>query len=200
MHCLVTAGATIEPIDEVRYLTNQSTGRLGSALAEELHRSEHQVTLLLSETAQKKPRSNNIEIHTFTTTASLQNLIKDMAKVDISAVFHVAAVSDFTPVQAQNGKINSNTLFTLKLKPTQKIINSLRNMYPDSLLIGWKYEIEGNHRSLLLKGQEQIERCGTDGCVLNGPAYGMGFGLLQERVRHCDGEDDLFNSLITLLQ
>ena len=106
MHCLVTAGATIEPIDEVRHLTNQSTGRLGSALAEELERSEHKVTLLLSETAQKKPRSNRIEIHTFTTTASLQKLIIDMAKVDISAIFHAAAVSDFTPVQAQNGKIS----------------------------------------------------------------------------------------------
>ena len=173
MHCLVTAGATIEPIDEVRHLTNQSTGRLGSALAEELERSEHKVTLLLSETAQKKPRSNRIEIHTFTTTASLQKLIIDMAKVDISAIFHVAAVSDFTPVQAQNGKISSNTLFTLKLKPTQKIINDLRNMYPDSLLIGWKYEIEGNHRSLLLKGQEQTQAVHAleQSCHLNKPKY-----------------------------
>ena len=200
MHCLVTAGATIEPIDEVRHLTNQSTGRLGSALAEKLQRAEYKVTLLISETAQKKPRSRNIEIHTFTTTASLQKLIKDMAKVDISAIFHAAAVSDFAPVQAQNGKINSNTLFTLKLKPTQKIINGLRNLYPDSLLIGWKYEIEGNRRSLLLKGYEQIERCGTDCCVLNGPAYGKGFGLLQEEICHCADEDELFSSLITLLQ
>ena len=200
MHCLITAGATVEPIDEVRHLTNQSTGRLGCALAEKLHRSEHQVTLLLSETAQKIPRSDNIEIHNFTTTTSLQKLIKDMAKVDISAVFHAAAVSDFAPVQVLNGKIDSNTPFTLELTPTKKIINDLRNMYPNSLLIGWKYELEGNHRSLLLKGQEQIVRCSTDGCVLNGPAYGKGFGLLQERVRHCDDEDDLFGSLITLLQ
>ena len=200
MHCLVTAGATIEPIDEVRHLTNQSTGRLGSALAEKLQRSEHKVKLLLSETAQKKPQSNSIEIHTFTTTASLQKLIKDMAKVDISAIFHAAAVSDFTPVQSQNGKINSNEPFTLKLKPTQKIINDLRNLYPDSLLIGWKYEVEGSPHSLLRKGQEQIERCDTNGCVLNGPAYGKGFGLLQEEIRHCDDEHDLFSSLITLLQ
>ena len=41
---------------------------------------------------------------------------------------------------------------------------------------------------------------GTDGCVLNGPAYGKGFGLLQEEVRHCDNDDDLFGNLVTLLQ
>ena len=128
---------------------------------------------------------------------TIQKLIKDMAKEGISAVFHAAAVSDFAPVQVLNGKIDSNTPFTLKLKPTKKIINDLRNMYPNSLLIGWKYEIEGNHRSLLLKGQEQIERCGTDGCVLNGPAYGKGFGLLQDEIRHCDDEDVLFSNLIT---
>ena len=200
MHCLVTAGATIEPIDEVRHLTNQSTGRLGSALAEKLHRSGHKVTLLLSETAQKLPELNNIEIQTFTTTVSLQRQIEDMAASDISAIFHVAAVSDFMVAQSQNGKINSNTPFTLELMPAQKIINGLRNLYPDSLLIGWKYEVEGSSRSLLLKGREQIERCVTDGCVLNGPAYGKGFGLLQEEIRHCDNEHDLFSSLITLLQ
>lgn len=200
MHCLVTAGATIEPIDEVRHLTNYSTGRLGSALADKLCRCDHKVTLLLSETAQKLPESNNIDIQTFTTTVSLQSQVTDMATSDISAVFHVAAVSDFTVTQTQKGKINSNTPFTLELMPAQKIINGLRNLYPDSLLIGWKYEVEGSSRSLLLKGREQIERCGTDGCVLNGPAYGKGFGLLQGKICHCDNEQDLFKSLITLLQ
>ena len=39
MHCLVTAGATIEPIDAVRRLTNQSTGRLGCGLADALARA-----------------------------------------------------------------------------------------------------------------------------------------------------------------
>ncbi|SVB07858.1 uncharacterized protein METZ01_LOCUS160712, partial [marine metagenome] len=51
MHCLVTAGPTIEPIDEVRRLTNHSTGRLGCSLADALSHAGHRVTLLLSEVA-----------------------------------------------------------------------------------------------------------------------------------------------------
>ena len=51
VHCLVTAGPTFEPIDQVRRLTNFSTGRLGSELAACLAAAGHQVTLLLGEQA-----------------------------------------------------------------------------------------------------------------------------------------------------
>ena len=77
MHCLVTAGATYEPIDEVRRLTNHSTGRLGCALADALQRAGHRVTLLLSETAQHNPRSRKVRVLRFNTTHSLQRQMKE---------------------------------------------------------------------------------------------------------------------------
>ena len=49
MKCIVTAGPTYEPLDQVRRLTNFSTGRLGAGLAEYLVRRGHEVTLLLGE-------------------------------------------------------------------------------------------------------------------------------------------------------
>ena len=51
MHCIVTAGATWEPLDQVRRLTNFSTGSLGSALARRLAADGHPVDLLLAESA-----------------------------------------------------------------------------------------------------------------------------------------------------
>jgi len=51
MHCIVTAGPTFEPLDEVRRLTNFSTGRLGTELANFLTAQGHEVTLLVGETA-----------------------------------------------------------------------------------------------------------------------------------------------------
>ena len=199
MHCLVTAGATIEPIDEVRLLTNRSTGRLGCMLADALSQANHKVTLLLSESAQKRPSSKDIEIHPFTTTDSLQRQIIDKSKAEVAAFFHVAAVSDFRPESHSKGKIDSNTPCTLQLVPTTKIINGLRDIFPSTLLIGWKYEAAGSPNSVRIKGGKQMEQCKTDGCVLNGPAYGTGYGLLRESLHHCDNENELFARLITLL-
>ncbi len=199
MHCLVTAGATIEPIDEVRLLTNRSTGRLGCMLADALSQANHKVTLLLSESAQKRPSSKDIQIHPFTTTDSLQRQIIDKSKTEVAAFFHVAAVSDFRPEAPRKGKVDSNTPHTLQLVPTTKIIKSLRKIFPSTLLIGWKYEAEGTLDSIRTKGVKQMEQCKTDGCVLNGPAYGTGYGLLREKVHHCNSEHELFTRLITLL-
>ena len=51
MNCIVTAGPTFEPLDDVRRLTNFSTGRLGTELANFLAAHGHQVTLLIGESA-----------------------------------------------------------------------------------------------------------------------------------------------------
>ena len=51
MHCIVTAGPTYEPIDQVRRLTNHSTGQLGTGLAKRLAANGHEVTLLRSRSA-----------------------------------------------------------------------------------------------------------------------------------------------------
>ena len=51
MNCIVTAGPTFEPLDDVRRLTNFSTGRLGTELANFLAARGHKVTLLIGESA-----------------------------------------------------------------------------------------------------------------------------------------------------
>jgi len=169
-------------------------------LADALSQANHKVTLLLSESAQKRPLSKDIQIHPFTTTDSLQRQIIDKSKTEVDAFFHVAAVSDFKPESSRKGKVNSNTPHTLQLVPTTKIINGLRDIFPSSLLIGWKYEAEGTPESVRIKGKSQMELCKTDGCVLNGPAYGTGYGLLRENLFHCNSEHELFTHLITLLR
>ena len=200
MHCLVTAGATYEPIDEVRRLTNHSTGRLGCALADALARAGHRVTLLLSETALHNPRSQKVRILRFNNTRSLQQQMKEAATLKVKAIFHVAAVSDFTVARPRRGKIPSAESLTLTLKPTPKIIRQLRRWHPEAFLVGWKYEVTGRHKQVINKGLEQIKTCRTDACVMNGPAYGEGFGLVAKETKHCVDERALFLHLLTLLQ
>lgn len=180
VHCLVTAGPTIEPIDAVRRLTNLSTGRLGCRLADALARAGHRVTLLLSDTAQHQPRHRAIKIIHFNTTEDLREKIRDASLSNVAAVFHAAAVSDFrVPKKRQtDGKIpTSNGKLTLELETTPKLIRSLRRWFPKAKITGWKYEVDGNRGTALANAAQQIRQNRTDACVINGPAYGEGFGL-----------------------
>src|SRR5438552_2485042 len=96
MNCVVTAGPTYEPLDQVRRLINFSTGRLGSELANYLAQQGHRVTLLLGQQATWKSESvADLETVTFSTTADLHARLQSLAKVTVDALFHAAAVSDF---------------------------------------------------------------------------------------------------------
>ena len=66
----------------------------------------------------------------------------------------------------------------LTLEPAPKLIASLRRMFPSSILVGWKFELDGTADEVRAKGRKQMDECLTDACVLNGHAYGSGFGLI----------------------
>ena len=59
----------------------------------------------------------------------------------------------------------------------EKVIGKLRGFFPEAKLIGWKYELDGGTEELLEKGERQMEENRTDYCILNGAAYGRGFGV-----------------------
>jgi phosphopantothenoylcysteine decarboxylase/phosphopantothenate--cysteine ligase len=210
MNCIVTAGPTYEPLDEVRRLTNFSSGRLGCTLANYLTAQGHTVTLLLGHyhtwQGDKKARS----VVEFTTTADLQEQLKTLATSKVHAVFHAAAVSDFgfgkvwrkTPAgnlrRLKAGKLSTRTgVLMAELIPTPKILGQLRNWYPKALLVGWKFEVDGDRDSVVGKASTQISDCQTNLCVTNGPAYGKGFGVVfpSGQVIHAGASARLFSEL-----
>lgn len=212
MHCIVTAGPTYEPLDQVRRLTNFSTGTLGTELANRLAAAGHRATLLKGHysTCQIQPRS---ETQIFTTTADLAARLEALSASPVHAVFHAAAVSDFTfgkvwdrsvsgeMRQVSSGKFStaSGTLLA-ELVPTPKIIGRLRAWFPDAFLVGWKYEVDGNRESVVAKARQQIAHNRTDVCVANGPAYGEGFGVVTTtETVHLPTAADLYVCLERLL-
>lgn len=192
MNCLVTAGPTYEPLDGVRRLTNLSTGRLGSDLANYLVDRGHHVKLLLGEQSTwRAPVSADVQ--PFTTTDDLRNQLHAASKGVVDVIFHAAAVSDFAfgkvwqrandgrLTAVQSGKIPSDLHNLLvELTPTPKIIADLRGWFPTTLIIGWKFEVDGNRDSILARARKQMAENRTNASVANGPAYGNGFGLLGE--------------------
>lgn len=224
MKCIVTAGPTYEPLDEVRRLTNFSTGKLGTELANYLARQGHEVTLLRGYYATCERPILAQEVIPFTTTLDLHDHLKQLSQNSPDAVFHAAAVNDFTfgqiwqrgdslnpapesapsnqliPVAA--GKIPTRQQGLLvELKPVVKILPCLRAWLPQAILVGWKYELDGNRADALDKGWRQIEECQTNYCVVNGRAYGEGFGLLsaERAVRHLENADLLKAALAGML-
>jgi len=190
MQCIVTAGPTYEPLDQVRRITNFSTGRLGSELVNFLAARGHETTLLIGQLATYRGERHSRHVETFTTTANLRERLQALASEAVDAVFHAAAVSDFafgkiwrrSPqgelTELQGGKLSTRegTLLA-ELAPTPKIIAELRQWFPRARLIGWKYEVEGSRAGVIRLAERQIAECRTDACVANGPAYGAGFGL-----------------------
>jgi len=210
MKCLITAGPTYEPLDEVRRLTNFSTGRLGTELAGFLAARGHEVTLLRGEQATWAEQVN-AKVVAFTTTNDLRERLKAAAAENYDAVFHAAAVSDFAfgkvcqksataeLIPIKSGKISSRleNLFA-ELVPTPKIIAELRTWYPKALLVAWKYEVDGDREAAIAEARKQIADCHTNACVVNGPAYGKGFGVLSGELRHCASKADLFEALMSI--
>ncbi|HEY4417301.1 MAG TPA: phosphopantothenoylcysteine decarboxylase [Verrucomicrobiae bacterium] len=210
MNCLVTAGPTFEPLDDVRRLTNFSTGRLGTELANFLTARGHQVTLLRGEAATYPGKCQASAVTPFSSTTDLRAKLKAFSGKKVDAIFHAAAVSDFTfgKIFAEkkagefvalkiSKKISTRQGALLaELLPTPKIIAELRGWFPKTKIFGWKYEANGKRPEALRAAKKQTADCATDFCVANGPAYGSGFGLVDRQSHeHFPNMERLFIAL-----
>jgi phosphopantothenoylcysteine decarboxylase/phosphopantothenate--cysteine ligase len=83
------------------------------------------------------------------------------------------------------------------LTPTPKIIGRLREWFPKARLVGWKYELDGDLMRLISLAEQQLKDNSTDACVVNGLAYGVGFGLVKGpgRCLHLPDKTALFKAL-----
>ncbi|SDT87656.1 phosphopantothenoylcysteine decarboxylase / phosphopantothenate--cysteine ligase [Verrucomicrobium sp. GAS474] len=191
MHIVITCGPAYAPIDSVRRITNTSSGRLGAILSDFFLSRGHAVTCFRGEGATFRGVSEGVKIHEFGTNDDLEKALAKLAAsgARVDAVLHAAALCDFGietvrdeaghPVQGS--KLPSRVEgYTLRLKPLPKVIHRLRALFPDAYLIGWKYEMEGNHERIAALGRRQIDESRTNLCVLNGPGWDEsgGFGMV----------------------
>jgi phosphopantothenoylcysteine synthetase/decarboxylase len=188
MRIVITSGPSYEPLDKVRRISNFSTGELGTLLAEGCAEAGHAVTCFRGEASTFAPPLWPVEVVPFATNDDLAKGLQTLpAREEVTMVFHAAALCDFRVAEVvdekgqpvQHDKIPSRTgSLQLTLEPVPKLIASLRRLFPSSILVGWKYELDGTSESVLAKGRHQMDECLTDACVLNGNAYGSGFGFI----------------------
>lgn len=169
---LVTAGATQEAIDPVRYITNHSTGRMGYAIAKAAAYRGAQVTLVTGRSGLPPiPYIDTVEI---TSAAEMEREVLKYAP-NADYIFKAAAVADYTPVQAADEKIKKQDgNISIELKRTADILAEIKEIRrPDQIICGFSMETE----NLLENSRSKLERKGLDMvCANNLKEDGAGFG------------------------
>ncbi|HZH32072.1 MAG TPA: bifunctional phosphopantothenoylcysteine decarboxylase/phosphopantothenate synthase [Pyrinomonadaceae bacterium] len=159
---LITAGATREEIDPVRFLSNRSSGRMGFALGEAARARGAEVVLVAGATSADAPAGVRVnhalsadEMH-----AAVQAELKN-ATVFIGA----AAVSDYRPVKRAEQKLKkSGATLTLALEPTPDILASVAaNRHEGLLVVGFAAESE----NVVAHAREKLARKKLDAIVAN---------------------------------
>ncbi len=119
---LVTAGGTREPLDAVRFLGNRSSGRMGVALAEAARDRGAAVTLLAANLQVARP--DGVEVVPTPTAADLRR--EALARADADVVLMAAAVADYRPAEAIEGKRPKDASpWTVSLVPTADVARAL---------------------------------------------------------------------------
>lgn len=162
-HVLISMGTTKGFIDEVRYISNYSSGALGSKISEELYRQGYQTTVVAGP-CPIKPQvySRRIDIETNDELQSAcQQALENGAEIAILA----ASVLDFVPSEKRAGKIRSDEQLTVNFVQTPKII---ANIHPKSgIKIGFKLEAELDEAKALEIAAQYFARYQLSYMVLN---------------------------------
>lgn len=169
---LVTAGATQEAVDPVRYVTNHSTGKMGYALAKIAMRRGADVTLVTAPTHLPVPLF--VDVVPVKSAADMFEAVKERApQMDI--IVKAAAVADYTPVSVSDEKIKKKEGdMSLPMKRTTDILAYLgEHRKPGQFICGFSMETE----NLVENSREKLVKKHADLIVANNLRdEGAGFG------------------------
>ncbi|MBF1094618.1 MAG: bifunctional phosphopantothenoylcysteine decarboxylase/phosphopantothenate--cysteine ligase CoaBC, partial [Solobacterium sp.] len=172
-HVVITAGATQEEIDPVRYITNHSTGKMGYALAKEARNAGARVTLISGKTNLPKPYG--VDVVNVTSAADMaKSVIDNFENADV--VIMSAAVADYTPIEKAEQKIKkTDGDLSIALKRTQDILLTIgQKKREDQIVIGFAMETE----NLLENAAKKLQEKNANYIIANSIREpGAGFGV-----------------------
>jgi len=163
---LITAGATRESIDGVRFITNLSTGRTAASIADHLISSGYKIIYLHGiNTLIPTNKSKNIQYRDFENFKETLNELLESNYYD--AVIHLAAISDYTVDEIKStelslsrsgkGKLDSGiSSLTLNLKPTSKIVDEIKSISKNKGVILFAFKFSGS--SSIDESKKEVDR------------------------------------------
>ena len=179
---MVTAGATIEAIDPVRYISNHSTGKMGYAIADALARRGAEVVLVSGKTALETPQGVR-RVDVLSAEEMYEASVKEFEGADCAVM--CAAVADYTPAEVSATKIKkSDAEFTLSLRKTKDIALELGQVKGARKIVGFALETNDEEAN----AEKKLHSKNLDMIVLNSLRdEGAGFGHDTNKVTFIDG-------------
>lgn len=170
---LVTSGGTQEFIDDVRVMTNISTGKLGAIITEALVDAEAQVCYVHGRNAVMPNIYDGVALLREARTAmDAFNLMKEIVPT-MDAVIHSMAVSDFTFKRGRALKLKSSDpqefikFMSRTITMNPKIISMVKQWNPNVFLVGFKFEVGLPLDKLIELARHSIEKNGCDMVIAN---------------------------------
>jgi phosphopantothenoylcysteine decarboxylase/phosphopantothenate--cysteine ligase len=194
---LVTAGSTVEYIDSVRILTNLSSGKMGLNIAQQCLDKAFNVTLVYGPGTLNIPDDPRMNILRVKTTEEMFNAVRErILRGKQHVVFHAAAVADFSISHSNKNRsykmdTRSGTK-TLKLVPTAKILDRLKEFDKKIFLVAFKAEYDISEEMLIKKAFDKLRECNGDLIVANDVSRrGCDFGSDTNEVYIIDREKNI---------
>lgn len=164
MKYLITAGPTREFIDDVRYISNMSSGRMGFALARAARLAGHAVAVIAGPVEQPTPEG--VERIDVTSAEEMRRAVMASSRDD-DIIVMCAAVADYKPAGRISGKMKKGAdSITLELVKTPDILSELGRVKHNRLLIGFALEAE----NAVENAKAKLVAKNADAIVLNLPA------------------------------
>ena len=178
---MVTAGATIEAIDPVRYISNHSTGKMGYAIADALAKRGAEVVLVSGKTALSTPQGVR-RVDVLSAEDMYQASVKEFESADCAVM--CAAVADYTPEVVSDSKIKKNDdSFSLELRKTKDIARELGKVKGARKIVGFALETDNEQ----VNAEKKLAEKNLDMIVLNSLRdEGAGFGHDTNKVTFID--------------
>ena len=163
---LMTAGPTIEYIDPLRVITNQSTGKMGVLLTAELVSAGAKITLVYGPGKEAPPKG--CKVIRVQTSREMINAVRKEMKQKFDIVILAAAVADYTPQKTSTTKIKSaKDKIVIKLKQVPKIIDEIKKIQKDVYLVGFKAETNLSKDKLISEARKKLKESNSDLIVAN---------------------------------
>ena len=181
---MVTAGATIEAIDPVRYISNHSTGKMGYAIADALAKRGAEVVLVSGKTALQTPQGVR-RVDVCSAEEMYQASVAEFEAADCAVM--CAAVADYTPVEVSATKIKkSDASFSIELRKTKDIAFELGKVKGSRKIVGFALETDNEQ----VNAEKKLAEKNLDMIVLNSLRdEGAGFGHDTNKVSFIDAKE-----------
>ncbi|MGD8627794.1 MAG: bifunctional phosphopantothenoylcysteine decarboxylase/phosphopantothenate--cysteine ligase CoaBC [bacterium] len=167
---IITGGATLEPIDDVRFISNRSSGKMAAALAGVAARRGARTVLVSGITYVPPPPG--VETVTVETGDEMKQAIQDEWE-DADCIVMAAAVCDFKPGKVAKGKLRRQEGLKLELVSTDDILGDLSRKKNRQMIVGFALETEDE----LARGKRKLDEKDLDLVIANNPLReGTGFG------------------------